>query len=609
MKVISQIGKFDGTNLTNQEEIGALDRNIFITDVNGNVINTLHNKIANLDSQTIDLNNLIYEDEEKNNIYFKNSDSLIPNAQINRNGTLYIKKINIANSDISNTILEMEGLSNKNLFCWETNTENGTTIDYKYGLKNYYKNNLNEWVASSDFIWNINYLDNESFYINKPTHIKNGNLYIDRNDTVSPRIQILCPKQGTTDSESNITLGFRIVIDKTSNSLVDSNDSTEKVKTIRFQYANYENNNEQSWSNFMFKNYHLNTVFFPEGRICIGNNTLENGCSLHLRSNGYLFGLHNSTYNSNDINLNSPNGNFGLYKWSVGQNDPNTGWILRYNNGNNQLITNRSFKIHNNNFEIGQYDSSNSSFTPYISMSVSNNASHISLVNGHINSNTIDCNVIYPVMTGSNYRKQDSITLNSGECRIYVPTGMENNEITYGIRGIIGTYINSIDEEYINGQGQTQTIPSWRRIVSMYTDKDINQRSRLRVVANWGGSGQYSYETKTVFSDESDIRLKENIEDTTETGLDLINQIQMRQFDWKDSHFHQKIGFVADELEQLDSNLSAGGGYDSEGNFDTKVVNTFYLQGYEVKAIQELSQQVNTLKQQIEELKVLLKNK
>ena len=102
----------------------------------------------------------------------------------------------------------------------------------------------------------------------------------------------------------------------------------------------------------------------------------------------------------------------------------------------------------------------------------------------------------------------------------------------------------------------------------------------------------------------SDIRLKKNINNTSITNaLSVINSIKVRQFDWKETNIHQSIGFVADELEKLDPNLSQGGGVTKDGGIDVKSVNSFYLQGYIVKALQELSSQVSDLKQENKRLK------
>lgn len=98
----------------------------------------------------------------------------------------------------------------------------------------------------------------------------------------------------------------------------------------------------------------------------------------------------------------------------------------------------------------------------------------------------------------------------------------------------------------------------------------------------------------------SDIRLKTNVKDSEVNALSTINRIKIRQFDWKKDGKHQKIGFIADELEEIDKKFSIGGGYeDKEGKaMDVKSVDTFYLMGYMVKAIQELSEQNLTLKQE-----------
>jgi len=53
--------------------------------------------------------------------------------------------------------------------------------------------------------------------------------------------------------------------------------------------------------------------------------------------------------------------------------------------------------------------------------------------------------------------------------------------------------------------------------------------------------------TVTLYNTTSDQRLKENIQDA-ESASDLIDAIQVRQFDWKSDNTHQRYGFVAQEL-------------------------------------------------------------
>lgn len=108
----------------------------------------------------------------------------------------------------------------------------------------------------------------------------------------------------------------------------------------------------------------------------------------------------------------------------------------------------------------------------------------------------------------------------------------------------------------------------------------------------------------------SDIRLKKNIEDTEIlNALSVVNSMKIRSFDWKENNEHQKIGFIADELEKLDSKLVFGGGETENGGINAKVVDTFYLLGYVVKSIQELSSQVSSLKEENKLLKQKLEIK
>ena len=105
----------------------------------------------------------------------------------------------------------------------------------------------------------------------------------------------------------------------------------------------------------------------------------------------------------------------------------------------------------------------------------------------------------------------------------------------------------------------------------------------------------------------SDIRLKENVDECeVDSALEVIDRIKLHSFDWRKDGKHQQIGFVADELEEIDERLADGGGYDADGEMIIKSVDTFYLQGYEVKAIQELHAEVKSLKAEIAELKEII---
>ena len=126
---------------------------------------------------------------------------------------------------------------------------------------------------------------------------------------------------------------------------------------------------------------------------------------------------------------------------------------------------------------------------------------------------------------------------------------------------------------------------------------------RLGIRAQWGSSGfstDYLYTSGQV----SDIRLKENVKNSETDALETVNRMKVRQFDWKKERggWHQNIGFVADELEEIDPNLALGGGYDENGEMDVKQINSPYLLNYAIKAIQELSAKVDEQEKRIKEL-------
>lgn len=93
----------------------------------------------------------------------------------------------------------------------------------------------------------------------------------------------------------------------------------------------------------------------------------------------------------------------------------------------------------------------------------------------------------------------------------------------------------------------------------------------------------------------SDIRLKGDIKDTeVEDATKVIESMKIRSFERKDSHKKYKIGFIADELEQLDPNLVDGGGV-LDGHPYYKSVNNLQMIAYVVKAMQELNLRVDKM--------------
>lgn len=145
------------------------------------------------------------------------------------------------------------------------------------------------------------------------------------------------------------------------------------------------------------------------------------------------------------------------------------------------------------------------------------------------------------------------------------------------------------------GCGQTQTGG---------TDIGTSYKNYIEVRGQFTGAKNFVTSKFYSGSAPSDIRLKENIEASETDALETVNRMKVRQFDWKErmGGWHQDIGFVADELEEIDPNLALGGGYDENGEMDIKQINSPYLLNYAIKAIQELSAKVDEQEKRIKEL-------
>lgn len=117
-----------------------------------------------------------------------------------------------------------------------------------------------------------------------------------------------------------------------------------------------------------------------------------------------------------------------------------------------------------------------------------------------------------------------------------------------------------------------------------YTDLNMHGHS-ITNVSNW----------------ESDGRLKKNIKSSDVNALDEIMQIQHRQFDWKDSDEHNKIGYVAQEMQEIDENFVKKV-FPNEKNQAEFIleINEKGLIPVVTKAIQEQQEQINTINRKLD---------
>lgn len=126
------------------------------------------------------------------------------------------------------------------------------------------------------------------------------------------------------------------------------------------------------------------------------------------------------------------------------------------------------------------------------------------------------------------------------------------------------------------------------------------------VSLDFGGSGNdiyYRYAGKAyglwsiINQHFSDRRLKENIVDCKHKALDYIQQFQFKEYDWKKQEdrprkAHTKIGLIAQEVQAVDPTLVYENG-------DTLNLDNLRLTNIALKAIQELSQRIETLERKL----------
>ena len=102
----------------------------------------------------------------------------------------------------------------------------------------------------------------------------------------------------------------------------------------------------------------------------------------------------------------------------------------------------------------------------------------------------------------------------------------------------------------------------------------------------------------------SDTKLKKNMIETEMTSLDKIKRIEFIQFDWKDSGIHVPLGVSANQLEEIIPQAVYNVKQPEESEYDSlKNIDTTSLLNYSLKAIQELSEVVDSQREEIDTLK------
>ena len=105
-----------------------------------------------------------------------------------------------------------------------------------------------------------------------------------------------------------------------------------------------------------------------------------------------------------------------------------------------------------------------------------------------------------------------------------------------------------------------------------------------------------------VKSSVSDKRFKTNIKPTKIKAVDLLNKIEMVEFNWKKDNKFEKIGAIAQQVQSVEESLVVYDMDDKQTYNDYLRINYYDTIPYLIKAVQELSEENNKLKNKLEEL-------
>lgn len=105
-----------------------------------------------------------------------------------------------------------------------------------------------------------------------------------------------------------------------------------------------------------------------------------------------------------------------------------------------------------------------------------------------------------------------------------------------------------------------------------------------------------------VKSEISDKRLKTNVKPTKVKAVDLLNKIEIVEFNWKKDNKFEKIGAIAQQVQSVEASLVVHDMDDKQTYNDYLRINYYDTIPYLIKAVQELSQQNNELKNKLEEI-------
>ena len=154
-----------------------------------------------------------------------------------------------------------------------------------------------------------------------------------------------------------------------------------------------------------------------------------------------------------------------------------------------------------------------------------------------------------------------------------------------------------------NGKMFCRNYAYFAKQISAPSGMDVNQ-GNVWGYATTGRAGKtytiWWSEIDKVKSQVSDKRLKTNIKPTKVNAVDMLNNIEMVEFNWKKDGKFEKIGAIAQQVQLVDKDLVVKDAIDKDTPSDYLRINYYDTIPYLIKAVQELSEENGNLKSQLQ---------
>lgn len=196
-----------------------------------------------------------------------------------------------------------------------------------------------------------------------------------------------------------------------------------------------------------------------------------------------------------------------------------------------------------------------------------------------------------------------------GESKVTIVDELVNYKTTLAgssLKVQVGQEFNSTDYSFIEPGVVDICSDNYRMMMAsatIYTFANNN-----RTISINGSSGDINAVGNITGANiSSDRRLKENIKDSELNALNVINNIKVKSFDWKDKNKkHVEAGFIAQEVEKIDENFVIKAEVENKDNetIDYQYyINVLPIVATLTKAMQEQQKIIEDLQKEIKELK------